>query len=147
MLTRNFMTASRLELTNLVVPTPPNPSYYWSSARDYPETWKAFMAFTTAKPFLELHITINVNPAFDLTRLPNHYRGLIRMLRELTVCPVHVAKFGADGEAVDGHWKVITQPYVDKTGRFTLKRDLDRSVEVVDVLPDMERLIEGKWAT
>jgi hypothetical protein len=40
----------------------------------------------------------------------------------------------------------VPQPYVDKRGRFTLDQDLDHSVEVVDVLPDIARMFEDRWA-
>jgi hypothetical protein len=48
-------------------------------------------------------------------------------------------------EGSNGRWKLAPQPYVDKCGPFTLNKDDDCSVEIVDVLPDMELLFEGKW--
>ena len=62
---------------------------------------------------------------------------LIRKLRALAVCRNRFADLD-----VGGHWTLSQpQPYIDKRGCVTIKA-LDASEELIDILPDMERLFE-----
>ncbi|KAF2822604.1 hypothetical protein CC86DRAFT_410200 [Ophiobolus disseminans] len=139
-------TADYLEVLNIIVPVPPDESNYFCGVQKRGKTWSAFDDLTVTKPFLEMHITVLIDSARGLKNLPNTHCDIVAMLKELAVCRVHLAKFGADEEGSNGRWKLVKQPFVDKRGRFTLLKDMDRSVEVIDVLLDMERLFAGKWA-
>jgi len=107
--------------------------------------WSAFEDLTLAKLFLEMHLTILMGLQSESAQLCGSFLDVIAMLEELAVCRVYLGIFGADDEGLNGCWKLAPQPYVDKRGRFTLNKYMDCSVEIVDVLPDMELMFAGKW--
>lgn len=144
MLAWKLTTAQSLDAINIVIADPSEYNDY-CGIKPHEQAWSAFEDLTTAKPFLEFHVTIVKEAGSDPTLLKGSYKYIIAMLKNLAVCRVHLAEFGHDEEGPDGRWKLAPQPYVDKRGCFTMDQDSDRSVEVVDILPDMERLFEGKW--
>jgi hypothetical protein len=147
MLVWKLTTADRLEDLNIVLPNHPNEYNHYYGVEKRGMIWSAFDDLIAAKPFLEMHATLVMDTASDPTEPEDSHLGIIGMLKELGVCRVHLAVFGSDDEGgVNGLWMTVPQPYVDKRGRFTLDQDLDHSVEVVDVLPDIARMFEDRWA-
>lgn len=129
-LAEKLIKAYALEHVTFVLP---ECSYFSYDDAKHPP-YDALGDLCAAKPLLELHVVRMMNIG-DGNKLSASSTEVIGKLKQLGLCRVHLAAFDPDG-----CWALPPQPYVDKRGAFTKNKDLDRTVEVIDVLLDLWRL-------
>jgi hypothetical protein len=130
-------------LVNLVLVLPELGTYgYDGWAVDQKKLLGGISRIVLKKPSLEVHVVRMFDPAHDVTFLDAGDRRITKALKSMGTCRVQLAGF-----VKDDNWTLEPRFYVDKHGRFVVSKDLDTSVELVDILPDVKSLFRrATWA-
>jgi hypothetical protein len=103
-------------------------------------TLDAIDDIVAAKPFFELHV-VRMSEQGDTTgELESDHGYLISEMKEIGVCRVHLAFFDDQGK-----WNLAPEPYVGKYGQFVGTEEENMSLDPLDVLPHIGRILDGKW--